>query len=70
MKISELGIERRFNLGNWEHIVISVKLVPEKMDIEGKKYDEVFENIISKLDQKAEKVREKISDGWFENEDE
>jgi len=68
MKISELGIERKFNLGNYEHIIISVKVVPEKMDVEGE-YDEAFEEMVCRIDKKAEKVREKISDGWFEDEE-
>jgi len=67
MKISELGIERKFNLGNYEHIIIKVNVVPEKMDVKGD-YDEAFEDIVSRLDQKAEKIREKISSGWFEDE--
>lgn len=60
MKINEITIGRKFNLGNFESLEVRVSVAPDPSDEEGKVWDEAFNSISEKINAEVMKLGVKL----------
>jgi len=59
MRINEITVGKKFNLGNYESLEIRISVTPEPDDIK-KNWEAAAAEISKKLDAEIKKIREKL----------
>lgn len=59
MKLTELTIGRKFNLGNYESLEVRITVSPEAKE-EQLQFEEAIQEITSKLDEKIKELGSKL----------
>ncbi len=62
MKVNEIRIERKFNLGNFESAGFAISVSPEPVDQEGGQWEQIVDDIALKLKGKIEELRSKCKE--------